>query len=108
MARSARSNLYNNWYGNTRISGEISKLGQTRQEPPVKLFVLPAPLPSLVSARRSVSQPLTATADVYRLLKKNVFNKYERGDISFNHHRLLWPVTSVPSSDRERGLVPLL
>lgn len=70
MARSARSNLYNYWYGNIRISGEISKHGQSRQELPVKLFVLPTPLPSLASARRSVSQPLTSTADVYCLLRK--------------------------------------
>lgn len=45
---------------------------------------------------------------MFTVFKENVFNKYERGDISFNHHRLFWPVTSFPSSDCKRGLVPLL
>lgn len=38
----------------------------------MKLFVLPTPLPSLVSARCSVSQPLASIADVYCLLRKMV------------------------------------
>lgn len=37
--------------------GKYQSMGKTRQEPPVKLFVLPAPLPSLVCAHCSVSLP---------------------------------------------------
>lgn len=74
----------------------------------MQLFVLPTPL--LFPRLRSLLR-LTAARFHSRCLlsfKKNVFNKYERDGISFNHHRLWWPVTSFPSSDCKRGLVPLL